>query len=344
MSVTDSGAGLRLVNLSELDPGWQWLKPAFSAQIPDWHHVSTQAMKCTWPVARTQEARMRAALEARRLQRAHDGPRVLVSHGPRPALYWGLLASRTRVDFHDVSSFNFTDMPTGATRLAMSHAFRHVDRFVVSSNWEREYYANWFSIPAERVVFQHWGVRPPAAASHDEPPVIAGDYICAIGSQARDYATLVDAMNGSPTRLVIVASPHSMHGIALPPNVELRTNIPLDQAMNILKYSQAMVLPMNSATARCGHVTAVSALQLGVPIISTDCRGLDDYLVDRETAQLVPQGDARALAWAIAALLADTPRRNRLATEGRAFAEAHCLEANVVAGFRRALEERGLVA
>ena len=344
MTSTDRGAGLRLVNLSELDPAWQWLKPAFEARIPDWHHVSTQSMRCVLPVARAHEARLRAALEARRLLRARSGPRVLVSHGPRPAEYWGLLASGTRLDFHDVSSFNFTDMPTGATRFAMSRAFRHVDRFVVSSSWEREFYADWFSIPVERMVFQHWGVRPPDVAGRDDPPLVAGDYVCAIGSQARDYATLVEAVRGGPTRLVIVASPHSMQGIAPAPNVEVRTNIPLDDAMNILKHSRAMVLPMNSATARCGHVTAVSAMHLGVPIISTDCRGLDDYLVDGRTARLVPQGDPAALAGAIAALLADAGRRDELARAGRAFAQAHCMESNVVEGFRRALEQRGLAA
>jgi len=335
-------ANLRLVNLSELDPAWQWLKPAFERQIPDWHHVSTQAMRCVLPVARTHEARVRAALAARRLLRAHAGPRVLVSHGPRPAEYWGLLASGTRLDFHDVSSFNFTDMPGGATRRAMARAFRHVDRFVVSSSWERGFYAEFFDIPVERLVFQHWGVRPPAVGERDTLPLVPGDYVCAIGSQARDYATLVDAVRGGPTRFVIVASPQSVQGIAPAPNVQVRTNIPLDEAMNVLKHSRAMVLPMNSATARCGHVTAVSAMHLGVPIVSTDCRGLDDYLVDGRTAQLVPQGDPRALAGALDALLADETRRAALARAGREFARAHCLEANVVDGFRRELQRRGL--
>ena len=285
----------RLVNLSELSQDWQWLREPFHDDIPDWHHVSALAMPRRWPLGGMREARWRATAEARRLLAAHRGPNILVSHGPRPAMYWGWLGGG-RVDAHDVYSFNFTDLPTGIGRRSAARAFRDVTRFVVSSTWERELYADYFDIPISRITFQHWGVKPPARTL-DSPRPIDVPYVCALGSQARDYATLAQAMKRLPhLRLAIVATPASVQGIQMPDNVEMHVNIPYAKAMQLLQHSELMVLPMNDVQSRCGHVTAVSALHMGVPIVSTDCRGLDDYLRQGDTAVVSEQGHPDELA------------------------------------------------
>jgi len=332
----------RLVNLSELPTDWQWLREPFRADLPDWHHVTAQAMPRRWPIAGTREARWRATAAARRLLAGHRGPRILVSHGPRPATYWGWFGGAP-VDAHDVYSFNFTELPTGVERRAAARALRSVTRFVVSSNWERELYAEYFDIPLSRIVFKHWGVQAPAVAA-DAPRLIEASYVCALGSQARDYATLAEAMRRLPhLRLAIVATPDSVRGVQMPDNVELHVNIPYAKAMQLLQHSELMVLPMNDVHARCGHVTAVSALHLGVPVVSTDCRGLDDYLRQDETAVVTPQGQPDELAKAIDALVADDARRTRLGQQGLAFARTHCTEAAVIDAFRSSLIERGLL-
>jgi glycosyltransferase involved in cell wall biosynthesis len=339
---TNQSSAPRLVNLSELSKGWQWLREPFQADLPDWHHVSTQAMRRRWKVGGTWEARWRAAAEARRLLASHRGPNILVSHGPRPATYWGWFGGGA-LDAHDVYSFNFTDLPTGIRRRAAARAFRSVTRFVVSSSWERELYAEYFDIPISRIVFQHWGVQAPPVAA-DASRLIEGPYLCALGSQARDYATLAEAMRRLPhLRLAIVATPDSVRDVRMPDNVELHENIPYAKAMQLLQHSELMVLPMNDVHARCGHVTAVSALHLGIPIVSTECRGLDDYLRQDETAVVTPQGQPEELAKAIDALVGDDGRRRRLGQEGQAFARTLCTEGAVIDGFRSSLIERGLL-
>jgi glycosyltransferase involved in cell wall biosynthesis len=332
----------RLVNLSELPIEWQWLREPFLAHLPDWHHVSTQSMRRRGTPLGHWEARWRAAVEASRLLAGHRGPNILVSHGPRPATYWGWFG-RGALDAHDVYSFNFTELPTGIKRRAAARAFRNVTRFVVSSTWERELYAEYFDIPLSRIVFKHWGVQAPAVAA-DAPRLIEAPYVCALGSQARDYATLAEAMRRLPhLRLAIVATPDSVRGVRMPDNVELHVNIPYAKAMQLLQHSELMVLPMNDVHARCGHVTAVSALHLGVPMVSTDCRGLDDYLRPDETAVVTPQGQPDELAKAIDALVADDARRKRLGQQGQAFARTLCTEAAVIDAFRSSLIERGLL-
>lgn len=336
---------VQLLNLSELSPDWHWLRDSFAHDIPDWHHVSSLAMPRRWPLLGAREARWRAVSAARAQLRTHDGAKILVSHGPRPAAYWGCMAGANEVDAHIVYSFNFTDLPTGLERVAMRRGFRHVTRFVVASQWERHLYADYFDIPESRIEFRHWGVRPPEDGEASVPAKVQGSYVCALGSQARDYRCLFESMRLVPEiPLVLVATPESVRGLTLPGNARLLTQIPFDHAMNVLRHSRLMVLPLNDAHARCGHVTAVAALHRGIPTVATQCRGLDDYLLPGVTATVVPPHDPDAMASAIRHLFSEDALRQRLSHEGRQLAMQRCTEEAVVTNFREWLNSAGLLA
>jgi glycosyltransferase involved in cell wall biosynthesis len=62
-------------------------------------------------------------------------------------------------------------------------------------------------------------------------------------------------------------------------------------------------------------LTAQEALRSGTPLVATRTGGLPELLGD--AAELIPAGDAAALAEALAGLLADPARRARLAAAGR---------------------------
>lgn len=327
----------RIINLSDQPPAWQWLRTAFAETHPDWHHVSSQAMRPALALLRDRQARLQAARQALALARQAGRPAVLVSHGPRPANYLGNLLRQGDALAHLVFSFNFTGLPLGLERHALRRAFRRVDRFVVASRLEQRRYAAHFDLDPGRIDFLPWGVRPPDRATLG-PPSVAGPYLCALGSQARDYATLARAMRQLPhLKLVLVATPASVAGLALPGNITLRTNIPRVEAHNLLAHSQGMVLPLADPLAACGHVTAVSAMQLGIPVVASRCEGLADYLVHEQSALLAEVGDAAGLAAAIARLHDDPALAQRLARAAQDFADQHCQEACVVQYFRRFL-------
>jgi glycosyltransferase involved in cell wall biosynthesis len=63
---------------------------------------------------------------------------------------------------------------------------------------------------------------------------------------------------------------------------------------------------------------ALEALASGTPVVATRVGGLPDAIEDGVTGRLVPEGDAAALAAAIAALLTDPEAARRLGTAGRA--------------------------
>ncbi|MFJ8887237.1 glycosyltransferase family 4 protein [Streptomyces sp. NPDC102402] len=65
-----------------------------------------------------------------------------------------------------------------------------------------------------------------------------------------------------------------------------------------------------------GPLLAQEALRLGIPLVAAQADGLPELVGD--AAALVPYGDAEALAGAVAGLLGDPVRRERLAESGRA--------------------------
>jgi glycosyltransferase involved in cell wall biosynthesis len=334
------GADVRIVNVSGLDPQWNWLAKNFGAR-PElaWTHVSTQSARVpAWLPRRHTWQRLASAWTARRLLPPSDS--LLVSHGPRMTMYAGLAnRARPRRSPHLAYSFNYTDLPTGALHRVHRIAFRTVDRFVVFSTMERSLYAEYFDIDPQRIDMIHWAVQPPRLAP-GEAPLVAGDYICAVGSQARDYRVLVEAMKRLPqVKLVIVATPASMAGLALPDNVEVRMQIPLKEATNIVAHSRFTVLPLRGSQVPCGHVTLVNAMHLGKAVIVTDSIGVADYVQDDVNGLLVPPHDAVQLAERIRQLVEAPALRERLAESGHRFASSHCVEDNVVAYFARVVGE-----
>lgn len=327
----------RVINLSELAPQWNWVGPAFRDTGQDWRHVSSQGSPLpSWLPRRATLARLLAARQAVAL--LGNGPSVLVTHGPRPAMYGALLAGRRFPQMrHLAFSFNYTELPTGLVRGLMARAFRSVERFVVFSGMERRLYADHFDLPVTRFDMLHWGVRPPDIDCN-EPPAVQGKYICALGSQGRDYRTLMMAMRRLPRlKLVLVAAPENLRDLAVPSNVTVLTNIPLVQAMNILVHSRCMVLPLKHNRVPCGHVSIVSAMHLGRAVIASSSSGLDDYIIPQATGLTFPAGDDVALAAAIATLHDDPALALKLGLGGQRFAREHCAEENIVGYLRRFL-------
>ncbi len=331
---------MNVVSFSDFDPDWNWLAHRFR---PDsrltWAHVSTQSPRLPARLPRRRAwQQLAAAWDCRAALERRDS--LLVSHGPKVTMYAALAnaATRRRRRPHLAFSFNYTHLPDALLRRLQTQAFRFVDRFVVFSTMERTLYADFFGIDPERIEMIHWAVEPPQPAE-GEQALIAGDYICAVGSQGRDYALLVEAMKELPTiRLVIVATSEAMRGIdSIPGNVEVRSNIPPREATNIIANSKFMVLPLSGQDVPCGHVTMVTGMHLSKAIIATASSGITDYVNDDVNGRVVEACDPRLLASRIAELV-DTPDAcRRLGEAGKRFARTHCSEDNAVRFFARVL-------
>ena len=322
---------MEIVNLSEAEPAWNWLHHVAVGPEPlQWRHASTRAVAVPGWAPKPQAWR-RAGAARCAASWLGDASALLVSHGPRMTMYGSFaLAARLRPRRHLAYAFNFTELPVAATRASMRVAFRSVDRFVVFSTMERRLYADHFDLDIERFDMLHWAVRPPEPDPTVDP-TLPQTYLCAIGSQGRDYRTLMTAMALLPrVELVVVATPSSLHGLAIPANVTVRCNVPLAQTMAIMQRATASIVPLQGSQVPCGHVTLVAAMHLEKTSIVSDSTGIADYVRDEVTGLTVRSGDAAALARAIERLVDDAALNARLASNGLAFARRHCSEQSAV--------------
>jgi len=323
---------------------WRWFEERYAGRARwDFHygapansrlsrlpHASSLALTCScW----------RAVRAAKR-----DRAKLLITHDPRAtfrvARFQRMLGARMP---HVAWSFNFAKLPPNRTRSLMAKSFAHVDRFIVFSSLERELYHEAFGIPTSKIEMVYWGVGEPTMAQ-PETPLESGDYICAVGGNARDYPTLMTAMERIPEiPLAVVLRPHNLVGLKTPPNVRVHVNRSLGESNNIIKFSRFMVLPLAGTDVPCGHVTLVNAMLLGKAMVITNSSGVHDYIQEDGNALTCEANSPEALAARIRELWNDPARSARLGVDGRRFAETQCSETSMQENLDRVLREFGVL-
>lgn len=330
---------MKIINLSDIsDTKWHWLKQEFNDPALIWSHYSSASIKLPSFLPK-KDSIARSLNAVRAVASTLNKPSLLVSHGPRPSYYGASMAKLMQPNLpHLAYSFNFTDLPVGFQHKSMAKAYQQVDRFVVYSSLEKKLYADYFDLSLDKIDMLHWAVHAPKV-DLSTPPVVAGRYICALGSQGRDYKTLFAAMhNLKHIQLVLVATADSVQSLQIPDNVKLLTNVPLAQAHNVLAHSQLMVLPLRDSQVPCGHVTIVSGMFFNKAIIVTNSEGVHDYIQDKKTGLFFNAQDVADLTQKIAQLWEDTAQTEQLAHAGFAFANTHCTEHTVVDYFQKYLK------
>lgn len=307
---------MHVISTSDLmAPDWNFLAdlnpdPALTFQSFSSLQPSGLAARFPHPIAARLQAAARACRAARRRSDA-----ILFTHLPMMAAVTNLARRVMAPGVPQIAfAFNFTTLRDDTRRRFFARAFRGITEFVVYSTYERELYAEAFGIDPDRLVYLPWTMETPVP-DPENPMAGKGAYVCAVGGEARDYATFAAAMRARPTLpAAVVARDYSLAGIDMPPNVTVFTNLPASKTWAILAGAEAMVLPLRDDRAACGHITLVAAKLLGIPIIVTDSLGIRDYTDGGRVAALVPPGSAEAIEAALDRLLDDQAQRQQART------------------------------
>lgn len=331
---------IRIANISDIpDPDWAWLRDLMPAGFEvggrrlEWtaYSMAPEGGDMRWR-ARWRGARRLASDSSKK---PYD---LIVSHGPWITAWTEWVAGDKKHGAKHLGfSFNFTDLPANPRKAVMGKAFRQADGLAVFTDAEQGLYADYFAIERDKLLRAPWGVAPPL--KDVQPKAVEGDYFAALGGEARDYSTLCEAARALPeTRFVAVARPHNFEGLNPPDSLEVRFNLPFEEAWGVVQHARAAIVPLRSRETPCGLVTLIGAMHLGKAQIVTDAAGAADYLQDGETGLLVPAGDATALADAVRRLEGDPALAARLGKAAQDFAAAQCSEARTVAFFEALLE------
>lgn len=175
---------------------------------------------------------------------------------------------------------------------------RRASLLIVHSRAEVEVYSQVFDLPKGnfRFVPLQRGKIEFGDAPVKKPD---GRYIIAMGSAARDYRTMFEAVKDIDAAVLVIAKDDAVTGLDVPANVELRSGLSMQACWELAAGSDLMVVPIAETGSAAGQVTFLIAMQLGIPLIATRCPGTEDYLRDGVDALLVEPEDVDGMREAI---------------------------------------------
>ncbi len=162
--------------------------------------------------------------------------------------------------------------------------------------------------------------------------------ICAVGAEARDYATLLEAVRGLDVQVEIAVGTavfrsgdesldlgptvRPVLASELPPNVRLRQQLDPRALRELYARSRLVVVPLQDVDFDAGGTVICEAMMMGKPVVVTQVRGQADLVRDGETGLYVPPGDAKGLRRALERLLSDREECERMGRAAERFARA----------------------
>ncbi|HEX8521003.1 MAG TPA: glycosyltransferase [Tepidisphaeraceae bacterium] len=279
-----------------------------------WHHRTSKTTDANeWKVIWRHGGDTLRAARARR-----SG---IITQFPQLAAVVGLRQrGRFRRHPHVAWSFNLGQIYRGVKGRIAQAALAKVDRFIVHSRREIQQYSDWLGIRTDRFQFvpiQRADIPLTTAEDEQEP------FILSMGSAARDYATFLAAVQKLNIKTVIVAAPHAIEGLTVPPNVTILSKLSADQCHELAQKARINIVPIANDQTASGQVTLVEAMTMGRPLIATRCMGSEDYIIHNQTGLLVEPHSVDAMASAIEQLWRDDAKRRQIGTHARLYARSH---------------------
>lgn len=198
-----------------------------------------------------------------------------------------------------------------------------IDTFFVYATWQKLFIQERWRVSPERVVFTPFMVDADFFSPDQvTPQPRRRPLVCSVGLEARDYPTMLEAVEGLPADFCIAAaSPWSKRqdntrGRSIPANVQVQRFSQYD-LRQLYADSSFMVMPLQNVDFQAGVTAILEAMAMGKAVICSRTPGQTDVVVNGETGIYVPPGDPAALRQVIEYLLANPREAARMGQAGR---------------------------
>jgi glycosyltransferase involved in cell wall biosynthesis len=173
------------------------------------------------------------------------------------------------------------------------------------------------ALPEERIHFCHlvWDVSEDEDVSPDEWD--ESDYVLSVGSSSRDYQTFLKAAAQVDARFILVAHRYNLTGLQVPPNVQVRYDLPSAEVTYLLRGARLVVLPLLDGDYSAGQTVLIRAMSAARAVVVTRSIGVLDYVRDGETGIFVQPRDADDMAATIQRLLRSPEETRRIGANAR---------------------------
>lgn len=198
--------------------------------------------------------------------------------------------------------------------------WRRVDRWAVPravltacvlTRWEADEYARLYAIDRDRLAYVPWPWRTEPGA--ELPEYAETGRVVATGRAFCDWSTMAAAARGSAWPLTVICGGADLlrvSALAWPPGTIVRADVPAEEYLGLLRNAALAVFPMVDGHTSQAQIRLMHAGDAAVPVVVSDVKGIEGYVIAEETAVLVPPEDPEALRAAIDRLL-DAPERRR---------------------------------
>jgi glycosyltransferase involved in cell wall biosynthesis len=258
--------------------------------------------------------------------------RHVVARADRLGLPLALLHKLARADGDIVLISVWLSRPRKAVFLRPGRAHTHLRAIVNYGTAQMAIAAERLGVPTAKLHHAPQPVDEHFWQPRDAPPE---DVICAVGSEARDYATFLAAVRGTDIRtelavgttVFVTGSIRSdlvgeLRPLAgAPPNVRIHPQLGHMELRDLYARSRFVVVPLEDVDFDAGVTCIAEAMAMGKAVIVTRSRGQVDLVTEGDTGLYVPPGDPRALREAIEYLMANPDEAARMGRRGRAIAE-----------------------
>jgi glycosyltransferase involved in cell wall biosynthesis len=196
----------------------------------------------------------------------------------------------------------------------IDRALGRYDAIVVHSSPEIASFVALHKLEKSRFKIIPWGFDLPAyegAAIDGLPP----RYVCVVGRNNRDFATVAAGLAGTGVTGVFVGADKSLERDE--PDIRCFESLPFEDCLKIMAGALANVILVKDSTRGAGHITAVSGMLLGKPHIFSNVATLSEYLDNERDGIAVPLEDSAALNRAVLRLASDPALAARMGRGGR---------------------------
>lgn len=197
-----------------------------------------------------------------------------------------------------------------------------VDHITVPTISEIDHYTRLLGIPRSKITHSPlgWYDLAPIPDANDRR---ASDYIFAGGRSDRDYGTLLEAVSGLDTQLIINARKFNMSRLNPPSNVRIQDFMPLQEYYALMAESRFVVVPLKATRYAVGLGHIVQAMSARRAIIATRTSSTIEYIENGQTGILVAPYDVQEMRSAISFLATHPEEAKRMGQKARQRYEEH---------------------
>ncbi len=204
----------------------------------------------------------------------------------------------------------------------------HIDRILLWSSVQKNFALNNLKIPESKIEF----IRKFADQKFFRPIEKDTDIICAVGSEMRDYPTLVEALRGTNipchiatgwTRGKLYETVKALYNIKeLPSNITIGPKN-YHELRELYARSRFVVVPILPTDTDNGLTCILESMAMGKAVICSKTVGQVDVIQDGVTGIYVPVQDPIALREAIQFLWNNPHVAKKMGMAGRKYLEEH---------------------